>query len=63
MLDLPGQPVLDKIALVGGCLRLRLQIDAQRFRDEIAQLPASLWGTTGGRVGVHRDAAALFLRG
>lgn len=63
MLDLPGQPVIDKSALVGGCLRLQLRIDPQRFREEVAQLPASVWGTTGGRVGVHRDAEALFLRG
>lgn len=63
MLDLPGQPVLDKLALVGGCLRLQLRIDDERLRAEIARLPASVWGTTGGRVGVHRDAEALFLRG
>lgn len=63
MLDLPGQPVIDKTALVGGCLRLPLRVDAQRLAAEIAALPASLWGTRGGRVGVHRDAEALFLRG
>jgi hypothetical protein len=63
MLDLPGQPVIDKTALVGGCLRLPLQIDAQRLAAEIDALPLSLWGTRGGRVGVHRDAEALFLRG
>ena len=63
MLDLPGQPVIDKTALVGGCLRLPLRVDAQRLAAEIAALPASVWGTTGGRVGVHRAAEALFLRG
>lgn len=63
MLDLPGQPLIDKTALVGGCLRLPLQVDAQRLAAEIAALPASVWGTTGGRVGVHRAAEALFLRG
>lgn len=63
MLDLPGQPVIDKTALVGGCLRLSLRIDVQRLAAEVAALPASLWGTTGGRVGVHRQAEALFLRG
>jgi hypothetical protein len=63
MLDLPGQPVLDKLALVGGCLRLPLRVDAERLRQEISQLPESLWGTTGGRVGVHREVQALFLRG
>jgi len=63
MLDLPGQPVIDKAALVGGCLRLPVQLDAARFAAEVAALPASLWGTQGGRVGVHRAAEALFLRG
>ncbi|HEY0943176.1 MAG TPA: aspartyl/asparaginyl beta-hydroxylase domain-containing protein [Steroidobacter sp.] len=63
MLDLPGHPVIDKAALVGGCLRLPLQLDASRFAAEVDALPASLWGTRGGRVGVHRAAEALFLRG
>jgi hypothetical protein len=63
MLDLPGQPIIDKTALVGGCLRLALRVDAERLAAEVAALPASLWGTRGGRVGVHRDAEALFLRG
>jgi len=63
MLDLPGQPVIDKSAVVGGCLRLPLQIDAQRLAAEVAALPGSVWGTTAGRVGVHRQAEAVFLRG
>lgn len=63
MLDLPGHPVIDKAALVGGCVRLRLQLDVARLVAEVDALPASLWGTQGGRVGVHRAAEALFLRG
>lgn len=63
MLDLPGQPLLDKHALVGGCVRLPLQVDAARLQAEVAALPSSLWGGTGGRVGVHSAAEALFLRG
>jgi hypothetical protein len=63
MLDIPGHPLLDKAALVGGCMRLPLKIDADRLRDEIAALPDSLWGTRGGRVGVHKVSEALFLRG
>jgi hypothetical protein len=63
VLDLPGHPVIDKHALVGGCVRLPLSVDAQRLQREIAALPSSVWGTTGGRVGVHRAAEALFLRG
>ncbi|MET0532667.1 MAG: aspartyl/asparaginyl beta-hydroxylase domain-containing protein [Steroidobacter sp.] len=63
MLDLPGQPVIDKASLVGGCLRLSMRVDAQRLAAEVDALPTALWGTRGGRVGVHRDAEALFLRG
>lgn len=63
MLDLPGHPVIDKAALVGGCMRLPLQLDATRLAAEVDALPTSLWGTQGGRVGVHRAAEALFLRG
>ncbi|HUI60305.1 MAG TPA: aspartyl/asparaginyl beta-hydroxylase domain-containing protein [Steroidobacteraceae bacterium] len=63
MLDLPGQPLLDKQSLVGACIRLPLQVDAAALAEEVANLPASMWGTTGGRVGVHTAAEALFLRG
>jgi hypothetical protein len=63
MLDIPGAAVLDKLALIGGCLRLPLAVDAERLRAEVEALPASVWGTTGGRVGVHSKAEAAFLRG
>ena len=63
MLDLPGQPLLDKAALVGGCLRLPLQVDARRLLEDVARLAESYWGSQGGRVGVHRPAEAVFLRG
>jgi hypothetical protein len=63
MLDLPELPVLDKQHLVGTCVRLPVTIDAGRLHSEVAGLPASAWGTTAGRVGVHRAADAVFLRG
>lgn len=63
MLDLPGHPILDKQSLIGGCLRLPLRIDSSRIASEVLALPASMWGTTGPRVGVHDAADALFLRG
>ncbi len=63
MLDLPDRPTLDKAALIGKCRRLALRFDAEQLRGEILKLPATLWGTTGGRVGVHAAAEALFLRG
>jgi Aspartyl/Asparaginyl beta-hydroxylase len=63
MLDIPAAPYLDKATLVGGCVRLPLKIDSQRLLEEVAHLPASIWGTRGGRVGVHSAAEAVFLRG
>jgi aspartyl/asparaginyl beta-hydroxylase len=63
VLDLPGQPVLDKHALVGGCVRLPLKVDGARLKAEVAALPSTMWGGSGGRVGVHSAAEALFLRG
>ena len=63
MLDLPLHPVLDKSTLVGSCLRLPVSVDAERLRAEVAALSPALWGTTAGRVGVHRAAHAVFLRG
>jgi len=63
MLDLPDRPVLDKQQLVGGCLRLPLVVDAARLAAEVEALGGDVWGTTDGRVGVHRVAEALFLRG
>jgi hypothetical protein len=63
MLDIPSAPYLDKAALVGGCVRLPLSVDAPRLRAEVLRLPADVWGSAGGRVGVHRAAEALFLRG
>src|SRR5882724_251972 len=63
MLDLPGQPFLDKHTLLGGCVRLPLSVDAAPLRIEVAALGEEIWGTTGGRVGVHSAAEAVFLRG
>lgn len=63
MLDLPGHPVLNKQALIGKCLRLPLRVDAQALLTEVAALPGATWDSTGGRVGVHRAAQAVFLRG
>jgi len=63
MLVLPDHPVVDKNALIGTCARLGLRADAERLRAEVEQLPADLWGSRGGRVGVHNPAQAIFLRG
>ena len=63
MLSIPGQPLLDKNRLIGGCVRLAVPIDGARLRDEIGALPDRFWGSRGGRVGVHNPAQAVFLRG
>jgi aspartyl/asparaginyl beta-hydroxylase len=63
MLELPGLPFLDKAALIGGCIKLSLKFDAARLAAEIESLPATFWGSTGGRIGVHREAEGIFLRG
>ena len=63
MLDIPAAHYLDKDALVGGCVRLPLTIDNSLLLEEVARLPASEWGTRGGRIGVHNSAEAIFLRG
>ncbi len=63
MLDLSTQPFIDKNAIVGGCVRLPVAVDDDQLSAEVAALPDDVWGTTGGRVGVHSAAEALFLRG
>jgi hypothetical protein len=63
MFDIPGHPELDKATLVGGCVRLPLAVDGERLRQDVDGLPASVWGSRGGRVGSVRLAEAVFLRG
>jgi hypothetical protein len=68
MRDLPGEPVLDKQVLVGGCVRLPLRVDSARLLDEVNALPAEAWDVRGGVdrypvAGVHRAAESIFLRG
>jgi len=63
MLAIPGQPLLDKNRLIGGCVRLAIPCDRERLQADVAALPERFWGTRGGRVGVHNPAQAVFLRG
>jgi len=60
---LDSAPVLDKTGLIGGCLRLPLAVDAERLRREVEALSDTVWDSPGDRVGVHRAAGAVFLRG
>ena len=66
--DLPDLPFLDKHLLVGGCVRLRLPIDAGRLAAEVSALPHAAWEVRGGKdrypqQGVHVLAETVFLRG
>ncbi len=63
VLDIPGRLPVDKAGIVGECVRLGLRCDAERLRAEVGCLPAEVWGSSGGRIGVHRHAEAVFLRG
>lgn len=63
MLDLADLQPLDKMRLVGTCVRLPLRIDVAAVLAELDALPPELWGSRGGRVGVHEVAEAIFLRG
>jgi hypothetical protein len=63
-MDLSALPVLDKSSLIGaGCTRLSLRVDAAQVQAEVARLPADLWGTQGGRGGVHDRAETVWLKG
>jgi hypothetical protein len=63
MPELDDYPLVDKLALIGGCVRLPVPLDRERLVDEVLALPESLWGSRGGRVGVHQPTEGIFLRG
>ena len=53
----------DKHALIGSCLRLPVRFDLAKLIAEFHTIEEALWGTRGGRVGVHVQTEAVFLRG
>jgi hypothetical protein len=63
MADRPELPMPDKNRLIGGCALLPLRLDSARLAAEVNALGPGVWGTRGGRVGVHAAAEAVFLRG
>jgi hypothetical protein len=68
VLDLPDEPLIDKHALVGGCLKLPIAVDSARLAAEVRALPPEAWEVRGGahrypQQGVHRAAETVFLRG
>lgn len=63
MADRTDLPPPDKDRLIGGCARLPLHVPVAALLAELDALGPAIWGTRGGRVGVHRAAEAVFLRG
>jgi hypothetical protein len=51
------------VSLIGTCSRLPVRVNAGQLQAEVAALPEGSWAGAGGRVGVHRAAQAIFLRG
>ena len=54
---------IDKFEVIGGCARLPIEIDAERLQTEVRSMKAEHWGGMGGRIGVHTQVQAVFLRG
>ena len=63
MSEFAGTPKLAKHALIGSCVRLPVTFDTEKLLEEFHSIEASQWGSRGGRVGVHVQAEAIFLRG
>lgn len=53
----------DKNSIIGYCSRLAISIDPAILAKEVDSIPADNWKGTGGRVGVHSQVNAIFLRG
>ena len=58
-----AETILDKQALIGSCLRLPVHFDLAQLIAEFHTIDGSLWGSRAGRVGVHVQTEAVFLRG
>lgn len=54
---------VDKDLLIGFCSKLPVSLEPSVLENEISAISSDAWGTTGGRVGVHSQVEAIFLRG
>ena len=54
---------LDKTSLIGSCLKLPVIFEIEKLLSEFHSIPSAMWGSRGGRVGVHVNTEAVFLRG
>lgn len=55
--------IVDKASLIGTSILLPLAVDAESLVAEFHRIPSTNWGSRGGRVGVHMQTEAIFLRG
>lgn len=53
----------DKNNIIGLCSRLALSVDSRLLVNEVSEISDASWKGTGGRVGVHSQVDAIFLRG
>jgi hypothetical protein len=63
MTDLSINSKLDKSSLIGSCLQLPVIFEIEKLVSEFHSIPIAMWGSRGGRVGVHVNTEAVFLRG
>lgn len=63
MIAISKHPKLDKQDVIGACVRLPVSFEVDKLIRDFQSISPSLWGSRGGRVGVHVQAEAVFLRG
>ena len=54
---------LDKQGVIGTCVRLPIAFELEKLISDFHSMSPERWGSRGGRVGVHVQAEAVFLRG
>lgn len=63
MTEIYSASIPDKSALIGACVKLPVAFDFEKLVAEFLSIPTEMWGSRGGRVGVHVHSEAVFLRG
>ena len=63
MFAISEYPKLDKEILIGTCVKLPISFEIEKLINDFQSISPDLWGSRGGRVGVHVQAEAVFLRG
>lgn len=60
---LEGYERLNKHELIDACVLIEHDIDVDRLVSEVTGIPKKAWPGPANRLGVHRNAQAIFLRG